>query len=113
MRAGLLRSTITIQAPTETETELGERGIEWKNLYSNIRCEKKRLSGKEKNESSGLVTEVSYQFRLRYMPNINNQCRIVSGGDIYNIVDVDNVKDRNRELIIQTQKVGRGSVTGL
>jgi len=113
MRAGLMKSFITVQAQSESEGRLGSKGVEWVNLYKQIRARKKRKTGGERDLPSGTVTAVTWEFHLRYMPNINNRCRIVQNGTVFNIIDVINVQEKNRALILEGIEVGRQQLSGL
>jgi len=100
MRAGQLRHYITIQAPTSSQNNYGEKTIAW---TSNI----KRwaaiwpLRGEEYLSARGLQANVSHRIRLRHTTLAAtteitpNNARIIFDSRTFKIESIINVDERN------------------
>ncbi len=110
MNPGKMRARIEIQEPPEfTQTQaLGP----WVTLYK-VRAQKKQLRSSEDSAQSGEIGKTIYQFKIRFQKNVTMECRIVQDGNIYDIVGVENVNERNRELILDCVYRSRINVSGI
>ena len=85
--AGKLRSVITIQGKTQTESpEYGGTETTWANLHTGIRAQKLPLSGKEVFAAKAAQSVAHVKFRFRYLSDVTATMRIVESGVVYEIV---------------------------
>lgn len=111
--AGQLKWRITVQNPTEKEDSLNFVGIEWETIQLDIRANKTRVSGAESNVQSGQVYQSIWRFRVRFFRGVHHQSRIIENGIVYEVIDVENVDNRNRELIITCKEQSRDGISGI
>lgn len=98
MRAGRLRDTIYIQTPTET-TSGGITTATWA-VTETLRAETDPIRGAEMFAASQVQDTATKIFKVRYTDGITQKARIVFGEHAYNIIDVKDVSNRHRELLI-------------
>lgn len=100
MRAGTLRDKITIQtSDTSAGLKWDALGAQWADLCS-VWASVKPVTAREQLRAGGIDSETNYVIRLRYRPDVNDQCRILFRGQVLNVVGVVDVDGRRRELEI-------------
>jgi head-tail adaptor len=88
MEAGKLRHLVQLQANTPTQNTLGEPSDSWAtiaNIYAAIRP---------------MAGQASHQITVRNYPGLSAENRIKFGTRIFDINSVNNVDERNREMIL-------------
>ncbi len=110
MRPGKMRARIEIQSPP-THGQFEAPGP-WTTVYK-VRAEKKYVRSSEENQSSGQFEKTIYQFKIRFRKNISFDNRVIEGGEVFDIVGIENVNERNRELILDCVHIGRLGTRGL
>ena len=101
MESGKLRHYARIER--DVVVAVGERGSkisEPQTVYDKVPCEILTLSGKELEFAKTLAPKATVQIRMRYLPNIGPDVRFVWNGRTFNAEHVNNVEQRNRELIV-------------
>jgi len=104
MRAGSLKNTISIENAVSSKNSFGENITTWflfKTLPSSIEeiKDSEVLNG-EKKYSVGIR-----KFRIRYMVGLDLKMRIKHLDNIYEIVDIENPYEKNKELLIFAKRV--------
>lgn len=104
---GLLRESVTIQAPAETLNSYGEQAITWSNL-ANRRAAIRGLRTDELMSAQGLYNVATHEVEMRYVPGITPQMRLVwksrTPNRILDIVSVtDDVNRESHRLIVKEQ----------
>lgn len=112
IRPGLMRSVITIQEQSATKNSFNQQVNTWTDLHTDIRARKILKKGDEKKEGSGDIAARSTTFKIRYIRGLTTDHRIVEGANVYDILYIDNVGERCRELDIECENVSRKSTTG-
>lgn len=97
MRAGKLRHRIKITTPTESRGDTGEITYTWSTLAT-VWASVEPISGRELIQADQMQAEATVRIRLRYIPNLTTQCRIVHKGRTLEIVSAQNITDRNAEF---------------
>lgn len=100
MDAGKLRHYVTIQ--TYAETSAGSRGEKqggWQDALATVPAEIVTLTGRELELARQIIAQASVRIRLRYHVGVTTKSRIVWNGRVFNVVHVNNVDQRNRELV--------------
>lgn len=97
MRAGKLRHSITIQQQSTTQDSYGQQVETWTNVAT-VWASVEPLRGKEYFESKQEKAEVTTKITMRYRDGILPKMRVVFGSKTYDIQDVINLEERDREL---------------
>jgi SPP1 family predicted phage head-tail adaptor len=106
MKAGRLRHLVCIETPVESANEYGEPIKQWKSLckaWAGI----EPLKGNEKFSAMQVSSEVDNRIVIRWTPEadkITTKDRVVFGGKIYDIKDVLNIDERDREINIMARR---------
>lgn len=99
MEAGKLRHLVQLQANTPTQNTLGEPSDSWAtiaNIYAAIRP----MAGQELMLAQQVIAKASHQITVRNYPGLSAENRIKFGTRIFDINSVNNVDERNREMIL-------------
>ena len=105
MRVGRLKAKVTIQQVSETPNAYGERVITWNNYAANRWAEVDPQKGVEQFLRQRTISSDTVLFRLRYLTGIVPKMKLVYGGHDYNIRSVINVKNADRELLLECEKI--------
>lgn len=106
-RIGPLRTRITIQQKgTPARDEFRAEVITWA-AVATVWAEEMPMNGRELIEARREVGEMWTRFRIRYRTGLNSAMRISkdAGARIFDIQNIQNVDDRNRELVITCREV--------
>lgn len=105
MKSEELRHRITIEYRVVTTNENGYETEIWKE-YRKVWASVSNLSGREYFEAVAVKAEETVKFTIRYTDAIDTTMRILFKDKRYNIVSVDNIKYRNRFIVIKALEVG-------
>lgn len=99
--AGELRHPIIIESLAPTRDAQGGMIRTW-TQFAALRAKIANLSGNEENATShgGLTGEARTEFTIRYVPGVDSSMRIRYGGQLYNIIHVNDFKEEHRFIII-------------
>jgi len=97
-RAGLLRNYITIQEPTETNTN-GERTLTWSE-YKTCWAAVIPVSGREWFDGQQTNSEVTHRIRTRYLSGVTTKMRITWDSRTFAIQSVINMDEGKHWLEI-------------
>jgi SPP1 family predicted phage head-tail adaptor len=107
MRFRKYRHRITIQAEQNEPDGQGGRETVWSDLFTTWASIKTK-TGTEKEEGQQTQPTVNYEIEMRYRPGITSKNRVVFQGRVFDIKNVNNVKELNKTLILTcVEKVGR------
>lgn len=103
MRSGLLRHSITVQQPVETQDATGAVVATWA-TYAALRAAYEPQSGRESfsedhPQAFGLV-----RFRTRWVTGITPKMRVLYGTRVFNILSVVDVGGRGKQLHLMTEE---------
>jgi SPP1 family predicted phage head-tail adaptor len=104
MNAGPKRFRVTFQSLVETKDGYGQKVESWLDVatyWAAIR----NLTGRELINAKQVKAESHYMIIMRYVPGITPSMRAVCDGINYNIVSLNNVDMRKRELRIEVQEL--------
>ena len=94
MRAGRLRSRVTIQQRTDAQNEIGELVPTWSTLAA-VWADVVHNSGLETIKAGASASVVKASIRIRYRADVKPEMRVVKGSDVYGIDAV--LHDQGRE----------------
>ena len=98
IQAGKLRHTITIQQRTGRDSTGAL--AEWTDFATNVRASAEPLQGREYMAASGEQSAVTTRFRMRYIPGVTPDMRVVCEGRIFNIITPIDPNLLHRELLL-------------
>ncbi len=104
MRAGDLRHQVTLQRRDTLRDSMGGQSLCWTDVCT-TRAAITQLSGRELEIARAIHSEVTHGITLRYRPEFANPTRAAAlrlrfKGRVFNIVSVNNVDERGRELYL-------------
>jgi SPP1 family predicted phage head-tail adaptor len=106
MRAGKLRSLLTIQQRSTTQDNTtGDIVQPWTALYSNLPAHEMPEDSREIWNGDRVESQPIFKFRIRYASGITPSMRAVIGSRVFTITSVRNTDGRNRELILVCTEV--------
>lgn len=112
MRIGNLRHQVVIQRQSTTPDAVGQLADSWSDVATRF-CSLEPLNGREYFQASGEHSEVNTRIRFRYDPTtatIKPYDRIVdrsSSPEVrYDVEEVINPHQRNRELVLMCRRNG-------
>lgn len=94
MRAGRLRTRVTIQQRTDTQNDIGELVPTWTTLAA-VWADVIHNSGLEAIKAGAGASIVKASIRIRYRADVKPSMRVAKGADVYNILAV--LPDQGRE----------------
>lgn len=97
MRAGELRKRITIEQPSRVADGAGELVPGW-TLYGVVWAAVEPLSGSEKIQAQQVNANVNIRVTIRYLAGVIPAMRARFGTRTFQIVSVQNIEERNREM---------------
>lgn len=106
MRSGKLRHRLTIEKPTHTEGERGERVTTWTPVVE-VWADLAPASTKERQAADQIVEELTHTARMRFLPGvtITGEHRATYRGRVFEFVGPPrNVGERDRELILDLKE---------
>jgi len=99
MIAGKLRHVISIEQPAETKSLSGGiTNAPWSTFVAGLRAEIEDLGGSEKSTGDNFTALSTHKITIRYYPGITTKMRVNFKGRYFDILDGNNVENRNREL---------------
>lgn len=111
MRAGRLRNKITIQTIVNEVDDFGQPLLNGSGYtdYKTVWASVIPVSGKESFLSNTDFSKTTHKIKIRYIPNIKASMRILWQGRIFNIVNVRNIEEMNREYEILAWEQNNGN----
>ncbi len=97
MRAGKLKHKVTVEEPREARGETGQVTTSFQPLATTW-ASIEPLSGRELIAADQAQSETTIRVRMRYLAGVTNECRIVHGTRVLQIVSVIDPEDRHAEL---------------
>jgi SPP1 family predicted phage head-tail adaptor len=97
MRAGNLRHRITFQIRSDGQDGYGGQEDIWTD-YRSTWASIEPLNGRELIAAQAVQNETRFTIGCRYIAGILPSMRILFGTRIFNILDMSNIDERNREL---------------
>ena len=102
MRAGRMRSFVTIEAPVQTKGTGGSVVTTW-DTFDKVWAEIDTLRGYEKSTATATWPGADSKIMIRYIAGLLPTMRIVFENNIYSILGINDVFMRHRELDLTCQ----------
>lgn len=103
MRAATLRKQINIEVPVEVKSVTGAVTKTWQSYRSKVWASIETLRGYERQTAVATWPSADVKIEIRYIAGLLPTMRIVYDNKVYSILGINNVEERNREMIITTQ----------
>ena len=99
-----LRTPIELQAFTTPRNEFGEEIETWA-TYATPLAKVEPMVGREYLAAGAEVGETKLKVTIRYRSDVSRLHRLILQGDAFEIVDAQNIKFRNRELLLYCRRI--------
>jgi len=99
MQGGQLRSQITIQQRSQAQDDFGGLGQTWVDFIK-TRCFAVPTGAQEREVGGAIRALQRYTFTIRYQPGITAAHRILFEGRIFDIIGLNDVESRHRQIDI-------------
>jgi len=106
LEAGKLRSKVTIQNPYNVEDVFGAVVDTWA-TYKQVWASIEPLTGKENFDYLKENEEITGKIRIRYLRGVNAKMRVKLGSRYWEIVNIIDVNERHKEMIILVKELVR------
>jgi len=103
MRAGRLRKRVIIQYQTIAEGTHGNVDVTW-NDEDTVWASIEPVSAKEYFASGQIQSEITHKIIMRYRRNMTTDKRIKYGNRYYDITQIINTREENRELVLMCKE---------
>lgn len=100
MRGGKYRKLVNIEQPARAPDGAGEMLPSWSVFAGGLYAEINPLTGNEKIQAQQINASVTDMVKMRYLPGVIPQMRIIYGTRTLQIANVQNAMERDRELEI-------------
>lgn len=102
IKAGTLRHVVNIQTPSVEKNDVGEDVVNWTDFIVDYPAQVNGLSGGELEAARQTHAEAQFEIRLRYPADgpVTTTMRIKYDGRYFDVLHVNNIRERNRELVI-------------
>ena len=105
MRAGKLRHPVTIQEVTVTNAN-GEVSRAWATItHGSVRAAIMPQNGREYYQAKQVHADMTHLVRIRYLAGVTPEMRVRFGTRNLNIIDVVNIEERGRQMLLTCQEV--------
>lgn len=106
MRSGELKERVTIQSMTETvDGESGQLIQAWLGTQTRWGSVEQVGASKEEIAANQLRATALYKFKFRYFAGMTEQQRLLWDGRFFHVHSVENVKEKDLELIVLATEV--------
>ena len=99
-----LRTPIELQRFTTTRNEFGEEIQAWE-TYATPLAKVDPMVGREYLAAGAEVGETKLKITIRYRSDVTRLERAIVRGEAFEIVDAQNIKFRNRELLLYCRRI--------
>lgn len=106
MKAGELRHRITFVREETTGRDASGGLIKGDKIHARTWASIEQLSGTELVHAQQKKPNSTHQITTRYVANITSDMRILFGDRTFNIEGIDNIDERNIELVILCREGG-------
>jgi len=99
MNSGDLRHRVELQQRVKSRNAVGEETYTWF-TYATVWAAVEPLTGRELYEAQQISAEVTVRVRVRYLKSMSTEHRVLFDSRGFNVNFVQNLEERNRELVL-------------
>ena len=103
MKVGDLRRQVTLQAELPTADAGGGYALTWASVAT-VWAAITPVTGTERYADGGLQSQVTHRLRIRYLPGVTADMRVLYGARLFNIRAVLNVLEASQWLDLLVQE---------
>lgn len=107
IKAGDLRTTITLMQPTETHNDTRRRGVEYEDAVT-VAAARSEVSGREFWQAHAIKAEDVVTFTLRWREDVTSAWRVRHHDVVYNILEVNHLGDMLDYMRLKCRAVKQG-----
>jgi SPP1 family predicted phage head-tail adaptor len=104
MRAGKLRTAAKIQQNTPTRDSIGGEIASWSDYVATWYCRLEQVKGGQMLRGRVVHAQAELVASGRYVAGVTTKMRVTLGGRILDILAVNNIDSRDRELDLELQE---------
>ncbi len=98
-KPGELRHVVNIETPSQKQSESGAFSNQpWTIVAQGLRARIAPTGGSERSGAGAMIAQATHTVNLRYYPGIVPKMRVHFQGRFFDILNVNNIDERNREL---------------
>lgn len=106
VRAGRLRTRVTVEAVTQTVAANGETVDSWATFAVRwAGVEPVDTSGRQYGQAAAIQADVTHRVEMRYLAGVTPKHRIKIGTRVLEIASVANVEERERMTVLMCKEV--------
>lgn len=98
-----LNTRVELQRSVTVENDFGEVTTTWE-TYATAYAKVEPLVGREYFAAAAHWDHVPVKVTLRWLPDVSPRHRLVIDGEFYDLDSVQNIKFRNRELLLYARR---------
>lgn len=98
------RNRVTFQKKEKAKDKEGNTVTQWVDQFT-VWASIKGLRGRELIDAGAQAVKISTRIYIRYRPGVTHDMRITFGSRIFDIVNVNNIEERNIEYEILANEV--------
>ena len=104
---GELTTWIDVQAPISEVSATGYPSQSWESIWGgSLRpCRWINAHGSEAWQNASLDLKEAATIMLRYDPGIAPECRVIKGGETWEIISLDDVRERGHWLELKIKRI--------
>jgi SPP1 family predicted phage head-tail adaptor len=99
-----MRERVTIQRPTDKQSQFGEATLEWESLAT-VWAQVRNLGARDYFAAQQAGTLATHRILMRFHPQLTAQCRLVWRGRIMEITSVLESEDRREHEVLAKEVV--------
>ncbi len=107
IKAGDLRTHVTLMRPTETPNDTRRRGIEFED-GDTVAAARSEVSGREFWQAHAIKAEDIVTFTIRWREDVTTAWRVRHGATVYNILEVNHLGDMRDFMRMKCRAVKQG-----
>jgi len=99
IRPGELRERVVVEEPTRSTTALGESQLTW-GTFASRWASVEGVSSRESLQYGQQQVDVTHKVRMRYLPGLSHDMRLVWRGRILDVVSVLEYGNRSEHVLV-------------
>lgn len=102
VRSGQRRCKILVQVPVQVKQQNGSMKTTWES-YITLWAKIETIQGNERVSAMATWPKADQKITFRYVAGILPTMRVLFNNKIYSILNVNNLEERNREIVLTTE----------
>lgn len=99
-----MRERVTIQRPTDKQSQFGEATLEWETVAT-VWAQVKNLGARDYFAAQQAGTLATHRILLRFHPQLTTVCRLLWRGRVMEVTSIIEAEDRREQEILAKEVV--------